>query len=223
MVVDPPSRRKGVGSALLRALEERLVVRGLSEVTVMDCPQNYFMPGVDFRHTEAYCFLLKHGYQRMHENHNLLCDISADMWPEVPGQISALAAEGIEIRRARRGDEAPIHEFIGNHWPGWHDEVDGAYLNAPVSLHIALAEGRTVGFAGYQGNNRSLNWFGPMGTEPQLRGKGIGGILLRLCLLDLARQGWRTAIIPWVGPTRFYARYCGAKLDRCFWAYKKEL
>jgi mycothiol synthase len=62
-----------------------------------------------------------------------------------------------------------------------------------------------------------------MGTLPVLRGKGIGSILLRLCLRDLGRQGFRTAIIPWVGPTRFYARFCGARLDRCFWAYQKTI
>ena len=26
-----------------------------------------------------------------------------------------------------------------------------------------------------------------------------------------------------VGPVGFYTRYCNARLDRCFWAYKKEL
>lgn len=223
LVVDPAHRCRGIGSELIRALEDHLREKGVWTITVMDCPQNYLMPGVDFRYTEAYCFLYKHGYQKTHENHNLLCEIGTDLWPDLDAQIAANAADGIEVRRARRGDEEAIHTFIEAHWPGWHPEADGAYRNDPVSLHVAFRGAECVAFAGYQGNNRALNWFGPMGTLPGLRGKGIGGLMLRLCLRDLARQGWRTAIIPWVGPTRFYARYSGARMDRCFWAYKKEL
>ena len=223
MAVDPAYRLKGIGGALLKELETRLKARGCQVVSTMDCPHNYFMPGVDHRYTPAFCFLEKHGYRKQWENHNLICDIGPGFYSELDGQVASLAKEGVEIRRARRGDEENVHAFIEANWPGWHDEVDGAFANDPITLYIGIHEGRTIAFSGYQGNNRALGWFGPMGTLPDLRGKGVGGLLLRLCLLDLARQGWRRAIIPWVGPTRFYARYAGARLDRCFYAYRKVL
>lgn len=223
MVVDRAWRRQGIGGELLRELEQRLKARGAETVQIFDCPHNYFMPGVDFRYTEAYCFLLKHGYEVFRENHNLLCELDVNAWPDLDEQARSMMQHGIEVRRARPEDRASIDAFLEEHWPAWKFEVHNALANDPVSLYIGLTEGRTVAFSGYQGNNRSLSWFGPMGTSPDLRGKGIGGILFRLCLRDLARQGWKTAIIPWVGPVRFYARFGGARLDRCFWAYRKSL
>lgn len=223
LVVDPPSRCRGVGGALLKEMEARLCEREVREVGIMDCPQNYFMPGVDFRYTEAYCFLYKHGYEKVHTNHNLICDIRADLWPQLPAQKAELALDGLTVRRATPEDKPAVLKLVADHWVGWSSEVLGAFANNPVSLHVAFRGEDCVAFSGYQGNNRALGWFGPMGTLPELRGKGVGGLLLRLCLLDLAAQGWRQAIIPWVGPTRFYARYAGARLDRCFYAYRKML
>ena len=223
IVVDPTARCLGVGGALLKEMETRVLDRGVREVGIMDCPQNYFMPGVDFRYTEAYCFLYKHGYEKIHTNHNLICDLRTDLWPQLPAQKAELALEGLNVRRATVEDQPAVMKLVADHWPGWRSEVGGAFANDPISLHVTFRGEECVAFSGYQGNNRGLGWFGPMGTLPELRGKGVGGLLLRLCLLDLATQGWRQAIIPWVGPTRFYARYAGASLDRCFYAYRKTL
>ena len=223
MVVDRAYRQAGIGSALLREIESRLKGQGAHEISIFDSPNNYFMPGVDFRYTEAYCFLQKHKYEMYRENHNLICDLDAKAWPTLDEDAAALGPQGFELRRARPDDAELIHAFLESNWPAWHDEVQGALDNDPPTLYVAFHEGRCVAFSGYQGNNKSLSWFGPMGTDPVCRGKGIGGILLRWCLRDLALQGWRQAIIPWVGPVRFYAHYCGARLDRCFWAWRKNL
>lgn len=223
LVVDRAHRMKGFGSALLTEFESRARAAGASAVSIMDCPSNYLMPGLDFRYTEGYCFLLRHKYEYFRENHNLLCPLDATAWPELDEQVAGLAADGIDVRRAALADRDSINAFLDEHWASWKYEVGGALENDPPSLFIAQQEGKTIAFSGYQGNNKSLSWFGPMGTKPGLRGKGLGAILLRLCLRELARQGWPTAIIPWVGPTRFYARFCQARLDRCFWVFRKQL
>jgi len=222
-VVDRSARGQGIGAALLTELEARLKKRGAQAISTLDCPANYFMPGVDFRHTEAYCFFLKQGYAFFRENHNLIARLDVGAWPGLDAHIEELRNDGIEVRRARKTDETPIHKFLELHWAGWRNEAQGALDNDPCTLYIALHDGGVIAFSGYQGNNKSLPWFGPMGTQPGLRGKGIGGLLLRLCLRDLARQGYDHAIIPWVGPVRFYARYANAQLDRCFWVYRKDL
>lgn len=223
MVIDRAARRQGIGSALLGEMERRLRERGAETVHMFDCPHNYFTPGVDFRYTEAYCFLQKHGYEMHRENHNLLCDLDVNAWPTLEADAAAMSAHGIEVRRATLADQHAIDEFLASEWPAWRFEVHAALWNTPPTLYIGLMEGRVVAFSGYQGNNKSLSWFGPMGTSPVLRGKGIGAILLRLCLRDLARQGFPTSIIPWVGPIRFYARFSDARIDRCFWAWRKAL
>jgi predicted N-acetyltransferase YhbS len=223
LAVAPAFRRRGAGGYLLGALEARLRDHGATEVSVMDVPQNYFMPGLDFRYTAGVCLLLRHGYQMVHENHNMLCAIDEDRWGDLDSQAAGYAPEGIEVRRARPDEWAGIEALLLQQWPAWSDEVGRAFAQAPPAVFLARRAGRVIAFAAYQGNNRTLPWFGPMGTTPECRGKGIGALLLRLCLRELARQGWRRAIIPWVGPICFYARFCDAWLDRCFWVYRKSL
>jgi predicted N-acetyltransferase YhbS len=221
--VDRAYRRQHFGSTLFDELEERLKSKGAGIVTIMDAPANYLTPGVDFRYTETYCFLLKRGYSVFRENHNMRCSLDVDAWPELDANVTRVSGDDLEIRRATGSDEDAIVEMLLKEWKGWVPEVTSALKNDPAGVYIALLDGEVVAFAGFQGNNKSLPFFGPMGTLPVLRGRGVGGVLLRLCLRDLARQGWGYAIIPWVGPVGFYAQYCGAWLDRCFWAYKKEV
>ena len=60
-------------------------------------------------------------------------------------------------------------------------------------------------------NNRGLGFFGPTGVKTSLRGRGIGGRLVRASLTDLKRLGHRKAVIPWTDALDFYAKCCGAK------------
>lgn len=216
-------RRRGIASALFDELETRLKSRGAGVITMLDVPANYLTPGIDFRYTEAYCFLLQRGYTVFRENHNMRCSLDVKAWPDLDDEVAKLADDGLEIRRATPQDRDALVTLLQQEWKGWIPEVTSALDNQPSGVHICLKAGEVLAFSGFQGNNKSLPFFGPMGTSPRLRGRGVGGILLRLCLRDLARQGWNYAIIPWVGPVAFYNRYCGAWLDRCFWAYKKEV
>lgn len=221
--VDRAYRRKGHGEKLFNELESRLKAKGAGIVTIMDAPANYLTPGVDFRYTETYCFLLQRGYTVFRENHNMRCPLDVDLWPELSSEVAKLESSGLEVRRAQPEDEAAIVEFLNKEWKGWIPEVTNALHNHPSTLFIVLQGTEVVAFAGYQGNNKSLPFFGPMGTSPLLRGRGAGAVLLRLGLRELAKDGWNYGIIPWVGPVAFYARFCNAYLDRCFWAYKKVL
>ena len=95
--------------------------------------------------------------------------------------------------------------------------------NDPPAMHLAVADGRIIAFSGHSSQNREWGFFGPMGTTPAARGKGVGQVLLRRCLNDLRDAGHTTAVIPWVGPIGFYSRYCNCRVDRVFWRYRKTL
>lgn len=208
LMVAPESRRKGLGAGLLAAAEASLPP---GPIRVCESNPNYLVPGVDVRYTTGLLFLEKRGYQKVGETYNLVCDLRQDFSEE--------EREG--VRRAQASDREVVMSFLGQHWPGWQYEVGRMFANQPVSLHLAFQDDRLLGFSGYDGNNLGTGWFGPMGTDPEKRGAGVGGILLRRCLADLKAQGHEQAIIPWVGPYGFYNKQCGARIDRVFWRYEK--
>jgi mycothiol synthase len=222
LAIHPGYRRKGIGSMLLKEAEKRMIAKGAKTISIMDVPANYQMPGVDFRYTEAFCFLPKQGYQRGMPNINLICNVSPRMFDQ-ENDIERLKKEDFIIRRAEEADWDGIEKFLAANWKCWIDEARSSFDNNPRTLYICIHKGEVVGFSGYEGNNRGTGWFGPMGVLPVTRGKGIGAILCLLCLQDIALLGHRRAIIPWVGPVRFYDKVCGAVIDRLFWTYSKKV
>jgi hypothetical protein len=126
------------------------------------------------------------------------------------------------VRRARADDRPAIMDFLQRHFTLWQAEVGVMLGNDPITLHLAWKGEELAGFSGYDGNNLGTGWFGPMGTGPDHRGSGLGGVLLGECLHDLKEQGLQRCTIPWVGPWRFYARQCGARIDRVFWRYERS-
>lgn len=208
LLVPPESRRRGLGARLLEAAEASLPP---GPIRIAESNPNYLVPGVDVRYTAGLLFLEKRGYKKFGETYNLVCDLRQD-FPE---------EEREGVRRAQTGDRDAVMAFLDQHWAGWKYEVAKMFENDPVSLHLAWEGQRLRGFSGYDGNNLGTGWFGPMGTDPERRGAGLGGILLRRCLADLKAQGHEQAIIPWVGPYGFYHKQCGARIDRVFWRYEK--
>ena len=208
--VTPERRRQGLGRQVLQALEERL---RSPEIRVCESHPNYLLPGVDVRYTPALLMLEKMGYEKIGETYNLTCDLAGQ-------DFVGLERDG--IRRATAADFSVVMAFLERHFVGWKAEVTTMFGNDPISLHLAYDGDQLAGFSGYDGNNLGTGWFGPMGTDPDRRSQGLGGILLKRCLADLKAQGLTRAIIPWVGPYGFYSHHCGARIDRVFWRYEKR-
>jgi mycothiol synthase len=221
LVVHPQFRGHGIASGLLAELEKRLKAKGAQAITTMDSAANYLSPGIDWRYIEAYSFLEKHRYSRIGSSLNLVCDLSPQKF-DVNTEISQLAAHGYAIKRAQPSDRDAVLAFLRANFPAWEDEVLHCFGNSPISLHICLDKSAVIGFSAYQGNNKTLPWFGPMGVVPTQRSQGIGAVVCTLCLRDLALQGHKEAIIPWVGPVRFYSKVCNARIDRMFWIWRKQ-
>jgi len=85
-------------------------------------------------------------------------------------------------------------------------------------------KGRPVGFATYEQRAINFWWlenwrdqpdvglFGPTGVSWRMRRKGLGCILTRRALASLRVMGYQRALIPAVGPVKFYERCCGARV-----------
>jgi len=145
--------------------------------------------------------------------------------PRVSADRAAALAAGLrdyEVRRARV-DETELLDAVANDFGGaWPFELANALRHTPVGVHVGLRAGVYCAFAAHDGNNRGLGWFGPTGTWPDHRGKGLGEALLLACLVDVAGAHDRCEVA-WIGPRPFYEKSAGIVEDRRFIAIKKEL
>jgi mycothiol synthase len=227
LALDPAFRRRGIGSALLAELESRLFAAGASAVLIGGATPVFAWPGVDVRYTAARCLAEARGYEPTRHAVNMTVELAAATAAGLlatEADVQRLAREGITVRPLAEGDREPMSPWLAS-WGGtWAREALSTLGGEQVGSHVAVqADGtpaaRYVGFASH-GVNRA-GWFGPMGTDGELRNLGIGRVLLRLCLADVHAAGHATAEICWVGPVAFYARTVDAYVNRVFWLYRK--
>src|SRR5262249_29910784 len=174
-----------------------------------------------FRLTRLVCLLIRRGYASRHTAVNMEVDLRPNIF-EPAADERRLAAEGFEVRRLASADADAFTRYMGEMWSwGWRHEACRTLKHDPITTHLALRDGKIVGFASC--NASGPGQFGPMGTDGGLRRHGVGGVLLKRCLADLRAQGYPTADIQWVGPIAFYARQVGATLSRCFFQFEKVL
>lgn len=129
--------------------------------------------------------------------------------PPLEPALQEMQAQGVVVRRAHPFEITPIREFLLEHFgTGWADEVAPCYSRQPISLYIAIREGKVIGFGAYEATRR--NFFGPTGVAEAERGKGIGRALLLACLHGLCEMGYAYGVIGGAGPTEFYAKSVGA-------------
>jgi ribosomal protein S18 acetylase RimI-like enzyme len=220
VATDPRARRQGYAARLLDELEARFSAEGLTEITTRG-PRHYFWAGVDVRYSAALCLFQRRGYSTGDDTFNLGVDLDGRDF-STAHEEDALAAAGIAIRRAEHGDRAVLDAYMRERWSEtWHREAMESFNHDPISCHIALQDGRIVGFAAT--DIARPGWFGPTGTNEELRGKGIGSILLRRCLADWQRDGRKFGEISWIGPLYFYVSSCDARVSRVLRQMSKRL
>lgn len=218
--VDEGVRRRGLGRRLISELERRFGAAGAATMTTIGAP-HYFWPGVDMRYGAAAAFLERLGFRDERIEVNMEVDIEGEAF-DTAADEARLESEGFVIRRADEEAIRRVSEFARPEWPGWAEEIHNALGNDPVSLFYAERGGHVVAFAAYD-CAMFPGTFGPMGTARELRGLGLGRVLLRKCLADMRDRGYRRCEIAWVGPIAFYSRWVGARVSRVFRVLTKPL
>jgi mycothiol synthase len=225
IAVDPRHRRNGIGRGLVSGIEGALAGLGAGEVMIAGNPPFYAWPGVDVRYTPAICAAMALGYEQDQPGWNMTADLtdgSPALRPTVPTE-ERLAKSGITIRRAVADDLPDLRDFaLANFGSEWAGEITHSVGREQAGCHLAIdPDNKIMGFAAYGSSRPSM--FGPMGTAPAAQGRGIGGVLLRRCLADQRATGQRSSQIGWVGPVPFYSGAVGARIERVFFLYRKQL
>ena len=226
LAVDPEQRRRGIGRALTARIEGALAGLGAAAVELAGNAPYYAWPGIDVRYTPAVCAAMAFGYEFQQAAWNMTADLSR---PDAAGLRSTAPAErrladlGIAVRRAMPDDLPALVDFARTTFSaGWAGEIIHSVGRDHAGCHVAVAaDGEVLGFAAY-GSSRP-SWFGPMGTAPAAQGTGIGSVLLRRCLADQKAAGQDRVQIGWVGPVPFYSATVGARIERVFFRYRKQL
>jgi GNAT superfamily N-acetyltransferase len=227
LAVAPLHRCEGVGTKLLCASEAQIAAHG-SQARTLDQPGNYLSPGIDVRNKASISWLKRREYQRVGSACNLLISLVQNPLvsdPKLKQVRARCAEEGYEILRmpARRLDAvAAVVETAFS--KGWAFELRRAHTNSD-GVHIAIesATGAFAGFAAHDGNNAGRGWFGPTGTLPEHRSRGLGKALLMACLIDVHRAGHAHCEVAWIGPREFYDKIAGIDSERHFTILRKEL
>lgn len=213
VVVAPSWRRRGVGSALVRAVA-RIGREPAAERLTAGGGLFYLWPGVPDDLPAAPPFLAALGFRfETDPSYDLRGDVSGMSATEARDGAAVLEAAGLSLVPAGGADREPLLRFLvaefGGDW--WHDI--GWFLAAggdPADLLLLRAgKGRIRGFARiHTPASRPPGWpmywrtdmpnaggLGPIGVAAGLRGRGLGRALLVAALDRLRRLGHPDVVI----------------------------
>lgn len=113
------------------------------------------------------------------------------------------------VRRAQPFEISAVRTFVAENFSAnWADEISVGFARQPISVFVATADRKLIGFAAYECTRRGF--FGPMGVVDSAKDKGVGKALLLAALAALREMGYVYAIIGAAGPVRFYQKTVGA-------------
>jgi len=229
MGVDARHRGKGIGAELLEQAEAFHRERGREEVWISPYAPGYFCPGVDVQaYAEGLEFLKRRGYQEVYRP--IWMETSLEHYlaiPEWVQQIRArLESEGVLIVPMSPRFVWETLQFVERCFPGdWvrvvrhrMQEILDEWAGAD-HLYLAVdAQGKVIGFSHY---DRSR--FGPIGVDPDHRGRGIGQVLLHQTLFVQRSRNYTHSYFRWSDDRTAAKLYEGAgfQIKRRFALLKK--
>jgi mycothiol synthase len=225
--VDPERRRRGHGSRLLEAALRFLAGR---RVSVSPYAPNYFWPGVDpDAYPEAMEFLERRGFRRLYGCAAMDRRLVGYAVPEEVRRLQrSLEDQGFRFHHLEPRFVTGLLDFNARHFhPDWARAVREAIARgAPFDRFLlATRGGRVAGYCTYGTYDHVPDRFGPFGVDPDLRGMGLGKVLLHGCLDEMRRKGFHDAWFLWTGeddPAGRLYRRAGFEVTRRFWILARE-
>ena len=206
MMVAPEHRNRGVGSALLTALESHFAAMGKKAFAVSSlCPINLDwvipgtpghehnnMPGMD-EECLGFEFLKKRGYAVAVREVAMYLNLAEyEKKPEVEARREALKEEGIIAGLydpAQRAEFDGMCDRVGSEY--WRQVLrEETAKENPRPILAAVCDGHIVGFTGpvdRQENGRG--WFTGICTDPLFEKRGIAGVLFNDLMGEFIKVG----------------------------------
>lgn len=222
-------QRKGIGTALVKAVEDELKEMGATNVTLCAYSPNYFTPGIDLRYEAGIDFFNKLGYVMSSEE---AVSMQRDLWDfematSAIEKIDALKAQGITIIHYEKKYMLKLLDFLLREFgAGWKRNAFMAMQHHEAEKVILLVVDQNEEILGFcmrkiDGNEGR---FGPFGVCEKLRSTGIGGALFEYMMKDMKSNGIPYLYFLWTGgpAKRFYERH-GVKVFRAYKLFRKEL
>lgn len=202
LAVDESFRRQGIGTKLVKGLENYFASSNCKLSIISGYAPNYFVPGVDpVAYPEALEFLNKMGFTEVYRPLSMDSDLMRLKTPEwVPAKEKVLLEAGVVFEPYRPELILPLLDFMKVEFPGdWQRFLRDAMTRItwgeyhPTNLWIAHEDGKVLGFAMHDNGCR----FGPFGVAVSERGRGIGVVLLLRILNGMKAKGLHNAWFLW--------------------------
>ena len=222
LIVDKKFRRQGIGKKMLKEIINRAKTKSenIGFINFGASPPNYWLTGVDLRHTDLLFFLKKNRFKLRETRRNLTVPLkNLDLKPSSENK-------GYQYERVQAKDFEELLEFVRNNYgfSSWPEEVQISLRNNPPTTFVAKnKDGQIIGWATH--GLQFPGAFGPTGVLYTLQGKGIGSELLKWCLWDIKQSGLERCTIMWVveNTVKFYSKSIGAYISPVFYEMAKKL
>jgi len=229
IAVESGYRRRGIGSTLLRELEQKFQKAGKHDIWIASYPTAYIVPGVDEdTYAEGLVFLQARGYQPAYTALAMDASIWPPHFPEgIVQKEKELAVQGITFYPYSSQWLSAFRKFLRTEvqwdweWLALRNlrRISEGIFSPEQFLLAVSDEDEVVGYCQYENEH-----FGPFGVAQGFQGRGIGTVLLLRALHSMSQKGMHNAWVLWTGDrvAKLYARF-GFKQSRKFAVLHKEI
>jgi mycothiol synthase len=227
LFVRPEYRRRGLGTRLLEAGLDFLRRKGRRRAILFNYTPNDLLVGLDEEgYPGAREFYEANGFTAGGEIVGMAVDLLGfETPPHVRAAEEELREEGFRALHYETHLLLPTLAFLQEQFPLWlHYFADKlARGHDHDEIVVVTKENRVVGYCQHRYYHH-VERTGPFGVAEELRGKGIGSVMLCRLLEGMARKGYRQAWFTGTdtGTAHYYER-CGYRIVRRHVGMAREL
>ncbi|NXY93785.1 GNAT family N-acetyltransferase [Streptomyces sp. BR123] len=223
--VDPAARRRGLGRRLMGDALDWLHGHGRTRVDFSSYTPNYVLPGLDAEtYPEAARLLESLGFHTLYEAAAMDRGLVGYRLPEdVTRRLKELTAQGYRFATPSDDDLVDLLALAGSHFgPDWAATIRASLAaGTPLDRIVVVRDPkeRMVGWAMHGAFDAVDERFGPIGVLEEMRGTGLGEVLLHLVLERMRARRAHSAWFLWTGaqsPAGHMYRKTGFTTTRVF-------